>query len=355
MTIMVKKRRNSFHLLKKDRVIYYVLWGSGFIPVLFMGKVYLLAYSGLLLTIILDVPSTLLYKVRESSYYNDIEKGSPIAVLKSIDGKTVRKFSFPIVHISPNQKYASSYNFFRAEYAMPGYGVVTEKPLLHDNEKDFFRVYKCDDESISFEISLEEVMKINPHPSMKDSFHFFHHSLFNPSSNRLFFLHRWVDVTSRRWTRMFSVNPDGSDLYLFPMDEMVSHITWASDTDIFSYLRYPNQGDGYYLVEDKSGKVIRFCQNNLNSDGHPTMDKKRNIIITDTYPDRFRNQYLVLCKIDNQEKIVLCRTHLPKLFKYDLQVDMHPRLHPFKNIACFDGAYYGKHSLVTLDFTEALK
>lgn len=287
--------------------------------------------------------------------YNELEDGHSISIIKDLSGNFIKKFNFPIVHISPDQKYASSYNYFRAEKAMPGYGVITEKPYLNTNETDFFRVYKCDDQSIAFEISLAEAIKINHHPSMDGAFHFFHHSLFNPLSNRLFFLHRWVDNTSRRWTRMFSVNPDGTGLYLFPMDEMVSHITWASENEIFAYLRYPNQGDGYYLVEDKTGKEKRFFQNIFNSDGHPTMDKRRNIVITDTYPDRFRNQFLVLCKTDKEERINLCKTHLPSLFKYDLQVDLHPRLHPFLNIACVDAAFKGKHSLIILDFTEALK
>lgn len=84
------------------------------------------------------------------------------------------------------------------------------------------------------------------------------------------------------------------------------------------------------------------------------MDKERNIILTDTYPDRFRNQNLVLCKIDSEERINLCKTHLPKLFKYDLQVDLHPRLHPIKNIACVDAAFKNVHSLITIDFNGAI-
>ena len=154
---------------------------------------------------------------------------------------------------------------------------------------------------------------------------------------------------------MFSVGVNGEELYLFPMDEMVSHITWASDTEIFAYLRYPNDGEGYYLVEDLTGKQERFFKEDLNSDGHPTYDKKRGVVITDTYPDRFRNQYLVLMDVNNRKRNDLCRTHLPKNFKLFLQVDLHPRIHPHQNIVCFDSGHNGERNLVTMDYTNKIK
>jgi hypothetical protein len=285
--------------------------------------------------------------------YNAMDGQQHISVVHSVNGELICKYPWPVVHVSPDQKFACSYNFHRAEAAMPGYGIVTDQPEIGEGNNNFFRIFSCDTGAAVFEISLDEATSIAPHESMKGAFHFFHHALFNPGSNRVFFLHRWLDKNQRRWTRMFSVGTNGMDLYLFPMDEMVSHITWASASEIFSYLRYPQMGDGYYLVEDQSGKCTRYFSEVLNSDGHPTMDKERGIVITDTYPDRFRNQYLVLCSIENGKRTNLCRTHLPLRFKGDLQVDLHPRLHPFRSIACADSAHNGVHSLLTIDFTNA--
>jgi len=286
--------------------------------------------------------------------YNDMDKDRNVSVVKSLDGQTQRQYDWPVVHVSPNQEYACSYNFKRAEAAMPGYGIITEDAAILDMKSDCFRIFSCKDGKTVYEISLEQAASISPQPSMQGAFHFFHHALFNPVSNRVFFLHRWVDKNERRWTRMFSVGVDGSNLFLFPMNEMVSHITWASPSEIFSYLRYPGMGDGYYLLEDLTDKCTRYFETVLNSDGHPTMDKKRGIVITDTYPDRFRNQYLVLCTLKNDKRIDLCRTHLPSLFKGVLQVDLHPRLHPERFIACVDSAHHGEHSLLTVDFSTVM-
>ena len=286
--------------------------------------------------------------------YNTLDGNKPIAIVQNINGKIHKEFPFPVVHISPDSHYACSYNFFRVEKAMPGYGMVINNPELGNDTNNYFRIFSSLDDSVSFEVSLEEIAKISHHPSMDGAFHYFHHALFNPTSKRVFFLHRWLDKNERRWTRMFSVGVDGSELYLFPMDEMVSHITWASPTEIFSYLRYPGIGDGYFLVEDLSGKFKQYFDKELNSDGHPTMDMGRGLVITDTYPDRFRNQYLKLALLDSEKIIDLCRAHLPSSFRRELQVDLHPRLHPDLPVACIDSGHSGTRALLTIDFSEAL-
>jgi hypothetical protein len=288
--------------------------------------------------------------------YNIWDDGAHKARIKDITtNKIVKDLPWAVSHVSPDGKHACSYNFHRAEKAMPGYGLKVDKPQLNDEETDFFRIFSIDDLKVTFKISIAEIRKIQPDPSMEGSFHFFHHSLFNPSSERLFFLHRWLDINGRRWTRMFSVGLNGDDLYLFPMNEMVSHITWASNSEIFSYLRYPNDGEGYYLVKDKTGTQKRFFEDKLNSDGHPTYLKDKGLVITDTYPNRFRNQYLVLMDVQANKRIDIAKTHLPNKFKTFLQVDLHPRAHPFQNIICVDSAHSGEHSLMTFEYSNYMK
>jgi len=292
----------------------------------------------------------------EEVVYNIESSGKHKSRIKNILTKeTVKDLPWAISHISPNGKYGCSYNFHRTEKAMPGYGLITEHPELNIDKEDFYRIFNLDTEEVTFQVSIDEIKKINPHPSMENAFHFFHHSLFSPKSKRVFFLHRWLDENNRRWTRMFSIGIHGENIYLFPMDEMVSHITWASETEVFAYLRYPKDGEGYYLVEDITGKQKRFFNNELNSDGHPTILKEKSLVITDSYPDRYRNQYLILMDTKNNTRTNLMRTHLPKLFKRHLQVDLHPRFHPKNNIVCVDTAHRGKHSLITLDYTKAIK
>ncbi|MSR21386.1 MAG: hypothetical protein EXR91_10515 [Gemmatimonadetes bacterium] len=282
--------------------------------------------------------------------FNAIDGTRPMAKVVNLEGVVQEEWPHPVVHVSPSGSHACSYDFCRVEDAMPGYGIVSGRGVPGTDLTSSFRVFECASGHTTFALSLEEAAGMSWQPSMDGAFHYFHHALFSPNGRRLFFLHRWLDTNRRRWTRMFSAAPDGSELYLFPMDEMVSHVTWASPSEIFGYMRYPRQGDGYYLVEDRTGEAKRYFREILDSDGHPTMDKKRGIVLTDTYPDRFRNQCLVLCVLDGARRIDLCRTHLPRRFARELQVDLHPRLHPTDLIACFDSGHTGRRSLVTLDF-----
>jgi hypothetical protein len=285
--------------------------------------------------------------------HNDVRAGRPVGVIRGIDGVILAELERPVAHLTGDGSLACSYHFGRVETAMPGYGMVM--PSAGASEGDgSFRVFETSGGGIRFEMSLAEAAAIEPHESMVGAFHFFHHALFNPGGTRLFFLHRWLDRNSRRWTRMFSVGADGRDLYLFPMDEMVSHITWVSDTEVFAYARYPGEGDGYFRIEDRTGRATRYFENVLDSDGHPTFDEGRGLILTDSYPDRFRNQSLLLGSPSGKSAIRLCRTHLPRKFRGALQVDLHPRLHPSRSIACFDSGHTGTRSLVTLDFSSAL-
>lgn len=286
--------------------------------------------------------------------FNTLTNGEPTTKVVGLHGAPVATWPFPVVHISPDGLYASSYDFLRVEAAMPGYGAVVTSPKLDDHQRTAFRIFRCRDGMVSYELSLREAAAISPHTSMDGAFHFFHHALFDPTSKRSFFLHRWVDRNDRRWTRMFSVGLDGNELFLFPMDEMVSHITWADERHVFAYARMPDQGDGYYLIEDRTGQAKRHFSQVLNSDGHPTYDPQRGIVITDTYPDRFRNQFLVLGRPATEQRIDLARTHLPKCFRRETQVDLHPRLHPSRPVVCVDTGHTGTRALMTIDFSSIL-
>jgi hypothetical protein len=174
--------------------------------------------------------------------YNDTIQGKCFGLVSDLNGRKIRELPHAIVHLTGDGKLACSYNFLRVEAAMPGYGTVIDSPNLGTDQDNWFHIFNCETGQTQFKISLSEAAAFSPHISMDGAFHFFHHALFNPSNQRVFFLHRWIDRNQRRWTRMFSIGVNGEELYLFPMNEMVSHITWASDTEIFAYARYPGIG-----------------------------------------------------------------------------------------------------------------
>jgi hypothetical protein len=286
--------------------------------------------------------------------YNDMVGGKPAARVRRVDGSEVTTLPLPVVHLTPDGKWASSYCFRRVAMAMPGYGVR----FPGDDKFDMwnfagedcadFRVFSLEDGSTVWSIPLADIAAIDHHPSMDGAFHYFHHSLFNPSGTRLFFLHRWVDRTSRRWTRMFACNRAGGDLFQFPTHEMVSHIGWIDDQNLVAYARTAEQGDGYYLLRDGSPRWERVGAQSFDSDGHPMISPRGGVFVTDTYPDRFRNQRLYLYDLEKRRAELLARTHLGLNFPDDLQVDLHPRFDRSGGTVCFDSGHTGRRSLCTI-------
>jgi hypothetical protein len=287
--------------------------------------------------------------------FNDIVDSDIGSRIVSRTGVAIGSFKLPVVHVSPCGQWASSYCFRRVGKAMPGYGVRIEgddETSLADfdcGESSDFRVFSLVDGRIRFALSLRDIQLIEPHPSMKGAFHFFHHSLFNPSGRRLFFFHRWLDVRQRRWTRMFSCDADGGRLFVLPTHEMASHVGWIDDEHLLASARTQQFGDGYYVFRDCQREFERVGNESFNSDGHPMWSPRGDRFVTDTYPDRFRNQYLYVYDMKTRHATRVLRAHLGIAFPDDLQVDLHPRFDRTGRVICFDSGYCGTRSLCTVD------
>lgn len=293
-------------------------------------------------------------KSSEQIAFNDIVAGRIGARIVTTSGKSLAALPFPVVHVSPDGLLASTYCFRRVGRAMPGYGVRFDRddgvPMHAFSCEDSaaFRVMRLEDGAEVFSVGLEQVSRIDPHPSMEGAFHYFHHSLFSPSGRRLFFLHRWVDRNERRWTRMFGCDADGGNLHLFPTHEMVSHIGWIDDDNVLAYARTSEHGDGYYIFPWHQKRYTRVAQRFFNSDGHPMKSPVGDYFVTDSYPDRFRNQGLWLYSWRRDEAIKLARINLPRRFAEDLQVDLHPRFDRSGTTICFDSGHTSTRSLCTI-------
>jgi len=294
-------------------------------------------------------------KAAREIVFNDIVDGVIGSRVITSSGQPVASYRIPVVHVSPDGELASSYCFRRLNRGMPGYGVRIagdEDAPLHDfrcADPDGFRVFSLEDGKVRFEITLEQIRRIEPEDSMEGAFHYFHHSLFNPSGTRLFFFHRWVDRTHMRWTRMFACNPDGSRLFRFPTHEVVSHVGWIDERRLIAYARTAEQGDGYYIFRDGEPRWERVAGQWFNSDGHPMWSPSGDGFVTDSYPDRFRNQGLYLVDLERNRASRIVRTHLSRAFLDDLQVDLHPRFDRRGRTVCFDSGHLGERALCTVD------
>lgn len=288
--------------------------------------------------------------------FNDYDGNKHIARIIDIKGSLLAVVPLPIGAVSPGGGKALSYNFARLRRGMPGYGYangsdVDENINRPARKNSGLKVIDLQSMESTELFTVSDIADIDPEPSMEGAFHYFTHCLFAPAGERFVFFHRWLVKDNRRYTRMISSDLSGQDLFIFPTDEMVSHVAWKDDRHILAYARTKPNGDKYYLFKDKSAEFEIIGEKCFSSDGHPQFSPDGQYLLTDTYPDRFGRQHLIIYDLQKQERRDVAKLRLPLSYIKGTRCDFHPRWNRKGNMICFDSAHTGMRSLCTIDLS----
>ncbi|WP_373277965.1 TolB family protein, partial [Amphibacillus sediminis] len=187
---------------------------------------------------------------------------------------------------------------------------------------------------------------------MMDAEHKINHIMINPSGNRFMVLHRWLKG-NQKFTRLLTVNIDGTGMYNLSDDNMTSHCCWKNDDEILGYARKQSSGNGYYLMKDKSQKFKQLWSEVLTIDGHPSYSPDGKHIVTDTYPNRARIGTVYVGNEDKIEKVA--RVYAPFKYDNDFRCDLHPRWSRNGNKISIDSTFEGKRCLYIIDIEHSCK
>ncbi|MFW6016697.1 MAG: hypothetical protein ACOCRK_09690 [bacterium] len=271
------------------------------------------------------------------------------------EGKVIKDLPSAIGAVSPEGNYALSYSFERLNIGMYGYGYVNENDINKTKKSPFNSGLKIIDIAKGLEnfiFSIQEIRNIKSEDSMKGAYHFFTHCLFNPAGDRFFFLHRWYKKGERLYSRLISSDIGGTNINIFPTKGMVSHMSWLGNESIIAYCTTEKYGDAYHIFKDKSQMFQIIDKEQYKSDGHPQYSLKTKLIVTDTYPNRFRIQELSLYNLMKRDKKTIAKLYSPIRFKGIMRCDLHPRWDRKGEYLCFDSAHTGKRSLCTINLKE---
>jgi hypothetical protein len=282
--------------------------------------------------------------------YNKIIEGNYGSVIQNIRSKKILKtYSMPIYSINNNGKYALTLNFSRLNMLRPGYGYKNINDTTNTkNTPNNDGIWLIDLERNTYEliINLKDLSEYHSLNSMKNAKHYVNHLCFSPSGTRFLFLHLW-QKSFHRYSRLISSNFDGTDLFVLEDKIQVSHYTWKSDSEILATLKNRNSEFSYYLYFDKTRKFEIIGENDLKRDGHPSFSPKGDLILTDTYPDKYGEQHLLLYNKKN-ELIDLHQFYSPLKFRGEVRCDLHPRWDRRGHYISVDSAMDGKRAIYLL-------
>ena len=302
------------------------------------------------------------------------------ATVVDADSLQSRELPLPVYVVAPNSQWALCVDYSRFEVTHPtiGYRASREQPRLANAPADD-GIYRMDLETGDAELimSLQALTRFQPLPSMHRAIHWVTHLEVNPASSRFLFIHRWTERVEDETCflhRLFSANPDGSDLRLLectdhPLPQLaadfdpgavgtfdyekseyqISHPAWKSNDEIIVW--GPHKGSiHYHLYDERSGEVRVIGAGVLTENGHMTYSADGRWILSDTYPDSHSNErLLILYDVDNEQRYDIGSFYTdPDLGKPN-RCDLHPRWSPDGRQVCIDSVHEHERQIYLLD------
>ena len=288
---------------------------------------------------------------RQEVIWNDRKNGEFISHIINIESGRQRTLPLPVYALSPDGKLAIGTDFSRIQHFRPGYGYQGgSDPFRGEGSPENSGIYKMDlstGESALI-VRLSDIADI-PHngETLSDKWHYFNHLLVSPDSKRFIFLHRWRQQNSsagRFTTRMFTVNRDGSGLYLLDPSGYTSHFIWRDPGHITAWTRPGSDPEGFYVFKDRTSEFEPVGKGVMMYNGHNTYlpDTDNDWILNDTYPlGENREQSPYLFHVPSSKKIELGKFHSPETYRGEWRCDTHPRSNRSGSKICIDSAHGG--------------
>jgi len=284
--------------------------------------------------------------------YNTIVDGNYGCLVQDIFTKEIiRKYKLPIYTVSRDGRWGLSLNFSRLQRLRPGYGYntipdKTQDELIPKNDGIIRLDMKTGEKILLF--SIMDIVNIKTTNTMQGAEHYFNHLLFNPEGSRFLLVHLWVNE-GKRYSRLITADHNGKNIYVMNNEGHSSHYCWRTNTQILVYCTFSGTETHYYLCEDMSDSRKIVGKGILTEDGHPSFFPSSNIIITDTYPDKYRDQSLITYNLDNYEIKTLNKFYIPIKFYGETRCDLHPRLSPNGNYICVDNIHNNLRCMTVFD------
>ena len=309
--------------------------------------------------------------------WNDREGDHFVSHVLDVKTRKKRTLPGPIYSVSPDARWAVSPDFRRIHDCRPGYGYAgipdPNKNVLAPRDSGVWRMDLRTGEQ-TFLFSVADIAKVPiTRGDQRGAKHYFNHLLFSPDGSRFTFFHLWeweggasrlgeTEVLSSGgnvyaqhfWARMFTVNPDGKELYLLTPGDS-SHFWWRDPLHIVVWAWHPSYGDRFYLFEDRTQEARVIGLNVMNEDGHCSYLPDKRWILSDTYPDKQRKQSPYLYNVETGKRFPLGYFDSPPQYQGEWRCDTHPRFSPDGRKVVIDSPHGGNgRQMYLIDISHAV-
>ena len=187
----------------------------------------------------------------------------------------------------------------------------------------------------------------------------FNHVKFNPGGTRILFFHRWAAGACPGHegfqSRVMTIGPDGRDLRCLSEGCRASHFDWLDDERLLIFL-YHGDGDGYYLINDRTGVRTRVGDDVFGVDGHCLYRPRKDWFLTDTYPQGGRGeQVLMLYHPESGRCVDIGRYPAMAVPDPSMRCDLHSRWDRAGRQICLDSTHEGSRQIYVVDVAEIVE
>lgn len=280
-------------------------------------------------------------------FYNTFLEGRYLGLIQNIDTGVVEKTTtVPLYDISKDGVWGLSLDFSRLQRLRPGYGYnaivdVTNGDLVP--AVGGVTLYEIASGTAGVVVSYKDLVEFSPVESMIDAEHYLNHLSFSPSGDAFVFFHFWVRE-GKRFSRLLWVDRKSLEIVLLNNSGRVSHYAWRNERCLLIYCAPSANMPMHYYEYDLEGlrAPVAIGKDVLVVDGHPTFFNCSEMLITDTYPNRWRRQILMVYDF-SRRRVTWCRSYFrSRKFSGELRADLHPRLDHTQDFACVDDEVKGR-------------
>ena len=256
--------------------------------------------------------------------YNDFQNGKYVSVVLNVFTGEERVLNFPVYSVALDGSFALTLDFSRLHRLRPGYGYSNIEDITKGEKiPDSVCIWKLDikNNTVTPVLKYSDFASFETRSEMKNAEHKVNHIMISPNGKRFMVLHRWLNG-QRKYSRLVTVDVDGSNMYKLSDDNMVSHCYWKDDENILAFESKKGIGTGYFLMKDKTQEFEHLWPD-MNADGHPSYSPDGRMVVTDTYPDGKR---IATLKVLTSDFIRISgKVFAPFKYDNDTRCDLHPR------------------------------